>query len=157
MDPARRKELEKIALEQLAATADNDEQWSYAWGDPGGKSFSFCSWAQYEEEKFDGTVEGLDLPWTEERQQLIETGQADPNEFELRQWRVAKCREAAASDEPWLAWITPMRTPSGDVEAFALWIFSARGAPEDPPELWGVFDSIDGAEAKLRASGVVHE
>ena len=95
MDPARRKELEKIALEQLAATADNDEQWSYAWGDPGGKSFSFCSWAQYEEEKFDGTVEGLDLPWTEERQQLIETGQADPNEFELRQWRVAKCREAA--------------------------------------------------------------
>ena len=23
----------------------------------------------------------------EERQQLIETGQADPNEFELRQWR----------------------------------------------------------------------
>jgi len=50
-----------------------------------------------------------------------------------------------------------MRTPSGDVEAIALWIFGARAEPEDPPELWGVFDSIDDAEAELRASGVVRE
>jgi len=49
-----------------------------------------------------------------------------------------------------------MRTESGEVEAAALWIFSVQAAPEDPPMLHGVFDTMDEAEAELRASGAVH-
>jgi hypothetical protein len=60
---------------------------------------------------------GLDLSWTEERLRQIETGHADPDRFELRQWRVASCRRAAEGGEAWIAWLTPMRDDAQEVEA----------------------------------------
>ena len=92
MDPSRRKELEKFALERLEATAHDQEQWSYAWGGEGAVDFTYCPWSQYEHEEFDGWVMGLDLPWSAERLRQIESGEADPNEVELEQWRRGRRR-----------------------------------------------------------------
>ena len=42
MDPSRRKELEKFALERVDATADDHDRWSYAWGRNGSVCLSYC-------------------------------------------------------------------------------------------------------------------
>jgi hypothetical protein len=75
----------------------------------------------------------------------------------LRQWRQALCRRDAEIGEAFVAWITPMRDASGNVEAYALWLFSVTGAPEDPPTLEGIFDSVDDAKAQLRSEGYFKE
>ena len=52
--------------------------------------YLYCPWSKTEDLGFDGTIEGLDLPWSAERLNLIKHGKADPTENELRQWRHAK-------------------------------------------------------------------
>src|SRR5262249_42657393 len=135
-------------------TAHDRERWSYAWGGEGAVDFAYCPWSRYEHEEFDGWVMGLDLPWSAKRLRQIESGKADPNEVELEQWRRARCRSDAEGDDCWIAWIVPMRE-GNKIEAYALWLFDARAAPEDPPDLGGVFDSVDEAKAKLLADGVI--
>jgi hypothetical protein len=51
MDLSRRKELEKLALERLNASADDPEQWFYAWGR--GVCLSYCPWS-WPEDHFGG-------------------------------------------------------------------------------------------------------
>ena len=63
-----------LALERLNATADDDEQWSYAWTGEGAVNFLYCPWSQFEHEEFDGWVSDLNLPWSEARLRQIENG-----------------------------------------------------------------------------------
>ena len=44
-----------------------------------------------------------------------------------------------------------------EIEGFAVWLFSGRAAPEDPPILRGIFDSIDEAKAALSVEGIISE
>jgi len=44
-----------------------------------------------------------------------------------------------------------------EIEGFAVWPFSGRAAPEDPPILRGIFDSIDEAKAALSDEGIISE
>ena len=79
----------------------------------------------------------------------------DPNEEELRQWRKAKCRQlAGGSDWCWIAWIVPVRIKK-TIAGYALFVSPAYGDPDDPPILKGIFDSLDDAQALLRAEGAV--
>jgi hypothetical protein len=157
MEQSRLEFLQRIALQRLEASADDEERWSYAWGGEGAVDFSYCPWAAYEDEEFWGVPPGIKLPWPPERIEQLESGEEDPNEAELRQWRKAMCRLNAENGEAFVAWITPMRNKMGAVEAYALWLFSVQGAPEDPPVLDGIFDTCDDAKAKLRSEGYLKE
>ena len=85
-----REKLEEFAWKELAATAHDDEQWSFAWARKGCiGDISYCPWSLTDDLEFDGDLRDLDLPWSKERLESIERNEADPNEEELRQWRRA--------------------------------------------------------------------
>jgi hypothetical protein len=86
-------------LERLHATADDDEQWSFLFRTDRAVNFLYCPWSVTEDWEFDGETQGLSLPWSPERLQLIRDGDADPNEEELRQWRRAMCRKLAPGSD----------------------------------------------------------
>jgi hypothetical protein len=152
MDPSLRTKLEKLALERLRASAEDHDEWSYAWGRAGSVVLSYCFWSAFEE--FDGYTEGLDQVWTKDRFDLISRGDADLNEDELRQWQEIRCREVADAGEAYTVWIVPVtdEEPSG---AVAVFMWSCGKAPEDPPWLNGIFDGVDEAKAALSADGVI--
>jgi hypothetical protein len=137
----------------LNATAYDEEQWSFAWTGKGAVCLSYCPWSEFDDWEFDGTVEGLDLPWNEERLDLIARGEVNPNENELRQWRQAKCRTSALKGEAFAAWITPVIMDE-KIACYAIFLFHYDAAPEDAPGLMGVFDSLDEAREALTIDGV---
>ena len=112
-----------------------------------------CPYSAIENWDFDGELEGLILPWTPERLNLIKEGKADPNEEELGQWRRAMCRQLAAGSD-WCrpAWIVPL-TVKRKVAAYALFLCNAD---EDlDPYLEGGFDSFEDAKAALIVEGAI--
>jgi len=153
MDLFRKKELEKIALERLEASANDEERWSYAWGGEGSVNLSYCQWLEHDE--FDGTVRGLNLPWTPGRINEIERG-ADLDETELRQWREVMCRRTADAGEGYTVWIVPV-TDGKPPEGFAVFMWHYGNASEDPPSFEGVFESIAEAKAHLAVGGVISD
>ena len=155
MDLADREKLEKLALERLYATADDDEPWSFVFRTDGALSMNYCPWSETEDWEFDGEIEGLGLPWSPERLKLIKRGEADPTEEELNQWRRAKCRKLAANCH-WFAWLTPL-TINEKIAGYALFVGASEGDPDEAPILEGVFDSPEEAEAALTEKGAVGE
>ena len=154
MKSADRKKLEKLALERLDATANDEEPWSFLYREDGAGSLTYCPWSVTEDWEFDGDTENLDLPWSQARTEFIKRG-GDPNEEELRQWREAKCRQLAdGSDWCWIAWIVPVRVKQG-IAGYALFVSRAYGDPDDCPILKGIFDNLDDAQTLLRAEGAV--
>ena len=144
-------------MERLNATADNEEPWSFCFRTEGCVGLQYCPWSVTEDWEFDGETQGLDLPWSAERRDRISRGEDDPTEEELQQWRHAMCRKlAAGSDWCWIAWIVPLRIDQ-DIAGYALFVGSLAGAPEDAPDLRGVFDSVEEAEAKLATEGSVDD
>ena len=67
MNEADKKLLEKIASERLAATADDEERWSYLFRTEGSIGLVLCPWSTTEDWEFDGKVDDLDLPWSKSR------------------------------------------------------------------------------------------
>jgi hypothetical protein len=120
MDPVRRKELEKVALDQLNASADDG--WSYLFGAADLHMFGLCPWSAYDGETSIQSycLERLELPRSEERLHQLEEGEADPSEVELCQWRREMCRRSARERPNTMALIKPSRRDSGEVEAFDL-------------------------------------
>jgi hypothetical protein len=104
----------------------------------------YCPWSETEDWEFDGETKGLDLPWSAERLDRISRGDDDPTHEELQQWRRAKCRKQTASSPTWFAWIVPLRL-----------VGHADGDPEEAPDLRGVFDTFEEAEAELATEGSV--
>ena len=145
---------EKLALERLYATADDDEPWSFVFRTDGALSMNYCPWSETEDWEFDGEIEGLGLPWSPERLKLIKRGEADPTEEELHQWRRAKCKLAANCH--WFAWLTPL-TINEKIAGYALFVGASEGDPDEAPILEGVFDSPEEAEAALTEKGAVGE
>ena len=127
MDLADREKLEKLALERLYATADDDEPWSFVFRTDGALSMNYCPWSETEDWEFDGEIEGLGLPWSPERLKLIKRGEADPTEEELQ------------------------------IAGYALFVGASEGDPDEAPILEGVFDSPEEAEAALTEKGAVGE
>jgi hypothetical protein len=155
VDPSRRTELEKLALERLHATAHDEEQWSYAFRTDGAVGFLYCPWFVTEGWEFDGETDELELPWRPERRQLIDRGGAEPDEEELRQWRRAKCRALADNTEySWIAWAVPVRI-EGATAGYALFVSGPDHDPDDAPILDGIFDSLEEVKAALAAEGAV--
>ena len=124
---ADREKLEKLALERLYATADDDEPWSFVFRTDGALSMNYCPWSETEDWEFDGEIEGLGLPWSPERLKLIKRGEADPTEEELQ------------------------------IAGYALFVGASEGDPDEAPILEGVFDSPEEAEAALTEKGAVGE
>ena len=155
MDSADRTKLEKLALERLAATAHDEEQWSFLFRTEGAVDFLYCPWSVTEDWEFDGEIEGLGLPWSAGRLELIKRGEAEPNEEELKQWRQAMCRKLAdGSDWCWIAWIVPV-TIDKKIGGYALFLCDSGGNPDDAPVLEGVFDSFEEARSALTVQGAV--
>jgi hypothetical protein len=100
-------------------------------------------------------MELFGLPWSQARTEFIKGG-GDPNAEELRQWREAKCRQLAnGSDWCWIAWAVP--ATDGQIAGYALFVFPSYGDPDDRPILKGIFDTLDDAQALLRAEGALAE
>ena len=154
MDPSRRKELEKFALERLNASAYDRDRWSYAWGRKGSVCLSYCMWSEHD--KFDGFTNGLENVWSKERFDLIEAGGAEPSDHELRQWRDVMCRRAADAGDAYTVWIVPVMDEE-PFDAFAVFMGHYGSAPEDPPWLKGVIEGVDEARAHLAAEGVISD
>ena len=125
MDLADREKLEKLALERLYATADDDEPWSFVFRTDGALSMNYCPWSETEDWEFDGEIEGLGLPWSPERLKLIKRGEADPTEEELQ------------------------------IAGYALFVGASEGDPDEAPMPEGVFDSLEEAKAALTEKGAV--
>jgi len=125
LDLADREKLEKLALERLYATADDDEPWSFVFRTDGALSMNYCPWSETEDWEFDGEIEGLGLPWSPERLKLIKRGEADPTEEELQ------------------------------IAGYALFVGASEGDPDEAPMPEGVFDSLEEAKAALTEKGAV--
>jgi hypothetical protein len=154
LDPIERKKFESLALQRLNATAHHEERWSFAWGSKGAVCLSYCPWSELEDWDFDGTIEGLDLPWGKKRLELISSGEVNPNKNEMRQWREAMCRRLALLGEAFTAWITPV-TIDGKIGCYAVFLLHYGAAPEDAPILKGVFSTLHEAKEALTIDGVV--
>jgi hypothetical protein len=151
LDAATRNRLEKLALERLAATADDG--WSFLFRTEGAVDFLYCPWSVCEDWDFDGDMEGLALPWTSERRDLIRRGEIDPDDEELRQWRRALCRKLAdGTDWSTIAWVVPLVI---DQKLAGYALFLCGFDTYEAPALGGVFDSIDDAEAALADEGAI--
>ena len=155
MEAAVRKKLEELAVERLEATADDEEQWSFCFRTEGAADFVYCPWSVTKDLEFDGETDGLDLPWSAERLDLITRGEAEPTEKELHEWRRAKCREFATStDDCWIAWIVPLWIKK-KIAGYALFVSDSAADPDEAPVLEGVFDSHDEARVALANAGAV--
>lgn len=151
MDSEMKSRLESLALERLEVTADDEERWSFLFRTEGAVDFIYCPWEEVEE--FDGDVEDLDLPWSPERLELIEEGEAEPTEQELAEWRRAKCQQLADDSEcAQTAWIVPLHV-DGQVAGWAL--FLCGDDPDEAPTLNGVFATIDAGKAALAVVGAI--
>jgi hypothetical protein len=156
MDSTTRKELEELAMERLVATADDEEPWSFLFRTDGSICLPYCPWSVVEDWTIDGQIKGLALPWSAERRKLLETGEAEPSEEELLEWRRALAKHLATeSEDTTLIWIVPLAQGAA-LDGFAAFAV-AGGGPEDPPILEGVFESIDEAKAALAEKGVFGE
>jgi hypothetical protein len=143
--------LERFALEQLDATANNDEQHSFLFRTEGAISFSYCAFSFTEDLDFCGDVRGLDLPWEQARIDLVASSDVELTPEELSQWRHAKCRAISrGSDyhEPATAWVVPLQ-PGEIIEGYALFHCESQD-PEEAPTLAGVFPTVEAAKDALR-------
>ena len=150
-----RQNLEEMAVDRLMETADDDERWSFLFRTNGSKSFLYYPWHLAQDRDFDGDLENLDLPWTEERRAAIARGDADPNNEEMNQWRQAKCRYlAAGSDWCCIAWIVPLWIEE-KAAGYALFVFGQNAVPDVPPRLVAVFESFLETRSALDEEGAV--
>jgi hypothetical protein len=155
MDSATRKSLEELALQRLAATADDEEPWSFLFRTDGAVGRRYWPLSQIEDREFDGMTEGLDLQWSAERLEAIAGGAADLTDEEKLQWRQAKARSlAAGAEDAWPVWIVPLWIEN-ETAGHALFLLDGAGGPEDPPILEGVFGSVEEAKDSLRTKGAL--
>ena len=142
LSPEVREMLERLALERLNATANDG--WSFVTTE-GAVNFGYCPW-DYEE--WNGDVESVRSVWRSERLELIERGDADPNEEELLQWRKAQCRSLADNGcFTWSAFVVPLSVGSG-VAGYALFV-GCHDRDEVELELEGIFESVEEAKSRL--------
>jgi hypothetical protein len=150
-----RKQLERLALSKLEATAHDDEQWSFLFRAPGAHCLAYCPWIKTEGWDLDGDLDDLDLPWTTKRRREISAG-ADLTPEELTQWRRAKCKMLAGNTE-WahIAWIVPIRVKRR-IEGYALFACgNASTSPDESPDLLGIFYAPNEANTALSAEGAM--
>ena len=138
----------------FAATADDEEPWSFLFRTNGSICLTYCPWSEVEDYPYDRRMRGLDLPWSPERRKLIEAGDAEPNEEELLQWRRALAKQTATESEDMvLIWIVPLAHGPA-IDGFAAFAVGGGEGPDDPPVLEGVFESMDEARNTLAEKGV---
>ena len=155
--------LEQFALEQLEATRNDDESFSFHFRTEGSFSVFYCDHSTVEELDSVGDLEGLDLPWDKARIEFLMNSDAEPTPAdltpeELRQWRHAKCQRIVRGedyDQPKTAWVVPLR-PGEVVEGYALFKTGSEET-DDPGFLEGVFPTAEAAIDVLRASAEVED
>ena len=108
MDADEKTALATIAIRRLRRTANDSERWSFAYRTEGAEGFIYCRGQQ----PLSGSlmVGSTDSNWRGVRiEKKIASGNSDPTELELRQWREAKCRWAArGTDWSSPAWAVPL-------------------------------------------------
>lgn len=157
MNSATRKKLRLLAEQRLAATANDDEQWSFIFNTAGAESWLYCPYSAFEDWEFDGKTEGLDLKWAPRRLELIRSGKAEPNAKELRQWRRAQCQWAAqGTDWCWVAWMVPLWIDDS-IRGWAAYLVRPNEEPDDPPALFGIYPSLIEGKRALARNGAFEE
>ena len=156
MDADEKTALATIAIRRLRRTANDSERWSFAYRTEGAEGFIYCPWSTTIDWEFDGGVDGLELPWSADRKEKIASGNNDPTELELRQWREAKCRWAArGTDWSSPAWAVPLWI-RGEIAGYALFLSEAPD-PQAEPFLEGVYDTLDEAKSALLNVGALDD
>jgi hypothetical protein len=123
MDPSRRKELEKLAIERLHDPANQDpsQPWAYAFGS-GHTLFGWCSWEEYNDRgpATYGAPDDLDLPWSKERRRQLENDDTQLSNAEWRRWHREMCWTKARQEPEVYALIKPMKIENS--EAYEVWL-----------------------------------
>jgi hypothetical protein len=157
LEPSDRKKLEELALQRLMATADDaNDPWSFLYRTEGSNNVGYCSWDAGDSAMFDRDLEGLDLPWTPERLDLIKRGEAEPTQEEARQWVEAHCRKMLMNDDEAIesAYIVPLWI-DGKIAAYALFLSGDSDYPYDAPAFRGVFETVEEAKAAVAPDGLI--
>ena len=147
--------LTKFALRRCDETATDEEQYSFVFRTEGAFELKFCGWDVFEDYEFDGDLRDLGLSWADQRRRELEIGIAEPTAEELDQWRRAQTKRAAL-DYCEIAWFTPL-SPRGSVVGWAFFRCPTEGDPDIPPNLVGVYPSLEQAKAAASEAGVLIE
>ena len=75
MDESTKRRLERIAWNHANSSRNHEENWSFLFRKEGATSHDFFPLPGLDDWDFDGDVDGLDLPWTPERDLGIERSQ----------------------------------------------------------------------------------
>jgi hypothetical protein len=147
LNPKRRKELERLALKRLGAT-----DYDFLMGE-GSELLFYQSWASlYDWFEGWGIPPDVELPWTDIRRSMIETGKARPTQRELLEWRDAVKRARKSDLGHTLAiHIVPV-TEARPIEAFAVYSVHTDD-PSGTPSLRGIYESVEEAMAALAKNG----
>src|ERR1700755_289591 len=94
----------------MATADDANDPWSFLYRTEGSDNVGYCSWDAGDSAMFDRDLEGLDLPWTPERLDLIKRGEAAPTQEEAPQWGEAHCPKMLMNDDEAIesAYIVPL-------------------------------------------------
>jgi hypothetical protein len=155
MDNAKRARLTQIALDGLHAREDVNsigERWTYIFDSDDCISVCYCTWEETEE--YLGYLPELDLQWSAERRAAKDSGDVDPSEEELRQWKNAAAQYMANNAMSYIKFVKHIFLDDG-TEGFALFSAHTGGAAEDEPNLDGVFNTVEQAQAFLEAGGAI--
>lgn len=128
----------------------NSPRWRFLYA---GINYAYCPFDHHWE--FDGTVDGLSLPWSQRRLKAVEEGE-ELTARELKQWQRAMAKSAAIGDAL-AAFVVPLASvlESPRENGFAVFLGDPQGAAEDLPWLDGVYATIEAAESALERKGVL--
>jgi hypothetical protein len=126
------------------------KKWSFL---SSGKQYAYCPFDYHSE--FDGTIDGLSLPWSQRRRDAIDGGdELTPTEF--RQWQRGRA-EATEVGDACAAFIVAVAGVLGLPAEMGVAVFvgDPGDAAEDTPWLDGVYATVSDAEAALGKRGVL--
>ena len=120
-----------------------------------GDDLCFCRWSDVEWADDDDWLDGLDLPWSAERRSELESGDVEPSEAELLEWRRAACQHRADECQGSIGWVVPVDAGEA-VRGWALFeVDLEHDEPDDEPHLLGVFETSDQAIDHIKSLGAL--
>lgn len=153
LSAALKRRLRSAIIKRIKPTERPADAWygSERWSFLGEPDLAYCPF-DYDAD-FDGTTDGVTLPWSAARRAAIDAG-ADLTRAEMRQWQRAMAQNRVGDGGPLVIWMVPVKeiTKAGD-PGYAFFVGETEGAPEDEPGLAGIYASADDGKAALKKSG----
>lgn len=149
-------QIEQLALDGLAATADAEEQWSFLFRTEG--SLEFCYYILDDLEMLDFDPDDIDaetLAWTHEQVKDLQNEARLPNARELYEWRLEKARLLMADGSGYSrqGFIVPIRE-GRKIEGYAIFDGGVIDSMSDP-SLYSVYKTLNEAKEATKDLGIL--